>query len=167
MMNEMVEPGGPPSPRRQDTAIEALREDAPATGNCGATEASRHNDEADRSTGHGQVSYTPQIPTVDTVRAYPTFRAGARPARGADGDQRGRAIADGALHHESGRDKRQGRRAFRMMVIPPKHHQPESGISSKVSQSQFCKPIGIRVFMGSLRHLEDSQKFPARSRMSG
>jgi hypothetical protein len=67
MMNDMVKPGGPPSPRRQDTAIEALREDAPATRNCGAAEASHHNDEADRSTGHGQVSYPPQIPTVDTV----------------------------------------------------------------------------------------------------
>jgi hypothetical protein len=28
-----------------------------------------------------------------------------------------------------------------MMVIPPKHHQAESEISSKVSQSQFCKPV--------------------------
>jgi hypothetical protein len=67
MMDDMVKPGGPPSPRRQDTAIEALREDAPATQNGGATEASCHNDEADRSTGHGQISYTPQIPTVHAV----------------------------------------------------------------------------------------------------
>jgi hypothetical protein len=35
----------------------------------------------------------------------------------------------------------EGRRAFCMMVIPPKHHQAESEISSKMSQSQFCTPI--------------------------
>jgi hypothetical protein len=64
MMDDMVKPSGPPSPRRQDAAIEAFREDAPATGNGGATEASC---QADLPTGHGQVSNTPQIPTVDTV----------------------------------------------------------------------------------------------------
>jgi hypothetical protein len=67
MMDDMVKPSGPPSPRRQDTAIEALREDAPATGNRGAAEASCLNDEADQPTGQRLVSYTPQIPTVDTV----------------------------------------------------------------------------------------------------
>jgi hypothetical protein len=66
-MDDMVNPGSPPSPRRQDTAISTLREGAPATGHSGAAEASCHNDEAHRSTGHGQVSYTPQIPAVDTV----------------------------------------------------------------------------------------------------
>jgi len=67
MMDDMAKPSGPPSPGRQDTAIETLREDAPATGSGSAAEGSCHNDEADRSTGHRQVSYTPQILTVDTA----------------------------------------------------------------------------------------------------
>jgi hypothetical protein len=43
---------------------------------------------------------------VDTLRTRPASRTSARLAGMAHGDQRGRAITDGALHHETARNKR-------------------------------------------------------------
>ena len=91
-----------------------------------ATETPRHDDEANRPTRQGQVGDAAEIATVDPLRARPTFRTRARPARMADGDHRGSAITGGVLHHESERD--QGGRSEGLLhgIDSPVNHTRQS-----------------------------------------
>ena len=50
VLDDIIEPASAPRPRRHNTALKALREDAPAAQISAATEAARHDDEANRPT---------------------------------------------------------------------------------------------------------------------
>ena len=71
-MDDIIKPGRSPCPRRQNTALKALCEDAPATENGATTEAPRHDDEANRPPREGQVGDTPEMPA---------WNSGAKTAR--------------------------------------------------------------------------------------
>ena len=71
-MDNIIKPRRSPRPRRQ-TALKALRDDAPATQNGATMEAPRYNDEANRPRRQRQVGDTPQIPAVDAFRARPAL----------------------------------------------------------------------------------------------
>jgi len=53
-MDDMVQPGGPPGPRRQHLLIKALGEDAPATQDGVAMKSAYQNHEANRLARHRQ-----------------------------------------------------------------------------------------------------------------
>jgi hypothetical protein len=140
-MDDIVKPRGSPRPRRQNAAIKTLREDAPATQNGAAMEAARHDHEPTDRPAIGKLVTRP-----DTDCGYALssshIQTSARLAGMAHGDQRGRAITDGALHHETARNKRaDGRRVCCMMLIHCETKPGRVRISSKVSQSPFSAPI--------------------------
>jgi hypothetical protein len=56
MMDDIVEPGGPQRPWRQDAVIEAFGENAPSTQNGAASKAARDNDEPNRPPCQWQVT---------------------------------------------------------------------------------------------------------------
>jgi hypothetical protein len=55
MVDNVVEPGGSPCPRRQQIAVEALREDAPTTEHGIAEEPPGHNQQTNRAACDGQI----------------------------------------------------------------------------------------------------------------
>jgi hypothetical protein len=59
VVDDIVEPASPACPRRQNTVTEALGKNAPITQGCVAAEATRHNDEPNRSAGQRQVGCAP------------------------------------------------------------------------------------------------------------
>ncbi|TWI21492.1 hypothetical protein IQ26_06865 [Mesorhizobium tianshanense] len=106
VMDDLVEPGGSPRPRRQNISVETLGEDPPAAQHCAAVERPSHD--PNRLVRHRQVRQAPPIPTVDPLRPRSAARTEARRTRGKNRDQHHLTVNGGVVHHKAARDE--GRR---------------------------------------------------------
>ena len=141
-MDDIVEPGGPPRPWRQDAVIEAFGENAPSTQNGAASEAARDNDEPNRPPCQWQVTQTPKVSAVDTLRTRPASGTGVRLAYVPDGDYGRRTITDSARYLKAMRDEGGWSEGLVHDVDSSvKPTRTGTHTSSKLSQSPFCTPI--------------------------
>jgi len=120
MADDVIEPGGPPCPRRQHGRVEPLGEDPAPAQHRVAVEPPRLHHQPDRFAGHGQIGKTPAISAVDPRADRPAFRAGTRLVHRPDGDQQARGIAADFIHHEAARDQRRWPESISHDVDPPR-----------------------------------------------
>ena len=151
-MNDIVEPRGPPRPRRQDAVIEAFGENAPSTQNGAASEAARDNDEPNRPPCQRQVTQTPKVSAVDTLRTRPASGTRVRLAYVPDSDHCRRTITDSARYLKAMRDEgRWSKGLLHDVDASVKPTRADAHTSSKLSQSPFTP---ITPLTGSLFHAE-------------
>jgi hypothetical protein len=108
MMDDMVEPGGTPTSRRQHVLIKALGKNMSLAEDGITMKSPRHDHKPNWPASHRQVCQAPIIAAVDPFRDPSTPRTGTSPARRVDGDYHTCVTATDAVDHESARDQCQG-----------------------------------------------------------
>jgi hypothetical protein len=109
VVDDKIEPGRSPRPRRQYAVIEALGENASIAQSSIAAEASRDDHKPNLPPRERQIGETSLIPAVDPPRTCSASGTQTRGVHGTDGDHGRGAITNGALHAKPAWD--QDRRA--------------------------------------------------------
>src|SRR5260370_15608178 len=101
MVDDMVEPGGPPCPRRQHILIKALDKNTPPAEDGVTMKSPSHDDEPNRPARQGKIRETPMIAAMDPFRVGLASRTLARSAHGTNGDHQTGPIAAGAVYNKA------------------------------------------------------------------
>src|SRR5260221_6897559 len=109
----MVEPGGPPCPRRQHILIKALDKNTPPAEDGVTMKSPSHDDEPNRPARQGKIRETPMIAAMDPFRVGLASRTLARSARGTNGDHQTGPIAAWAVYNKASGNH--GRRFERLL----------------------------------------------------
>jgi hypothetical protein len=142
MMDDIIQPGGSPRPRRQDILVKALSEDAPAAQHRIAVEPPHQNDQPNRLAGQRQIRQSPLISAVDPPRSRSASRTGTHDAQRTDGDERRIELTAGSSDNKAARNK--ARRSEDLAHGIDSFDETNATLvtmSSKLSQSQNWMPI--------------------------
>ncbi len=101
MVDDVIEPGGTPRPRRQHIWSKPLNENTASAKDGIAMEPPRHDDEPNWPARHWQIRQAPTIAAVDPFAVRPTFWTSVRCAYRTEGDHHTCAITTGVLHDKS------------------------------------------------------------------
>src|SRR5260370_1277207 len=101
MVDDMVEPGGPPCPRRQHILIKALDKNTPPAEDGVTMKSPSHDDEPNRPARQGKIRETPMIAAMDPFRVGLASRTLARSAHGTNGDHQTGPIAAAAVYNKA------------------------------------------------------------------
>src|SRR5260370_28360455 len=93
MVDDMVEPGGPPCPRRQHILIKALDKNTPPAEDGVTMKSPSHDDEPNRPARQGKIRETPMIAAMHPFPVGLASRSLARYGHGSNGDHQTRPIA--------------------------------------------------------------------------
>src|SRR5260370_24193137 len=101
MVDDMVEPGGPPCPRRQHILIKALDKNTPPAEDGVTMKSPSHDDKPNRPARQGKIGETPMIAAMDPFRVGLASRTLARSAHRTNRDHHTLPIAARLLYNNA------------------------------------------------------------------